>query len=72
MRNPYFDTLGPGVALLKDSKYSTFLRPAPLHGLVAVDSLFTCPGVQLTKDPGYRSYPSRDQGGKTRRQSMLL
>jgi len=55
MRNPYFDTLGPGVALLKD-----------------IDSLFTCPGVQLTKDPGYRSYPSRDQGGKTRRQSMLL
>jgi cyclin-dependent kinase 17 len=55
MRNPYFDSLGPGVALLKDN-----------------DSLLSCPGVHLTKDPGYRSYPSRDAGGKTRRQSMLL
>jgi len=55
MRNPYFENLGSGVALLKDN-----------------DSLFSCPGVHLTKDPGYRSYPSRDAGGKTRRQSMLL
>jgi len=55
MRNPYFDSLGSGVALLKDN-----------------DSLLSCPGVHLTKDPGYRSYPSRDAGGKTRRQSMLL
>jgi len=55
MTNPYFDSLGPGVALLKDN-----------------DSLLSCPGVHLTKDPGYRSYPSRDAGGKTRRQSMLL
>jgi len=55
MKNPYFDSFGPGVALLKDN-----------------DSLFSCTGVQLTKDPGYRSYPSREAGGKTRRQSMLL
>ena len=26
---------------------------------IADDSLFSCPGVHLTKDPGYRSYPSR-------------
>jgi len=55
MRNPYFDSFGSAVALLKDN-----------------DSLLTCPGVHLAKDPGYRGYPSRETGGKSRRQSMLL
>ena len=138
MRNPYFENLGSGVALLKDSKYTlglnTFFHLCPKIGLwwssqifrwclhsrfprlvwsqstfsalsfsvrtlpprgslirshlkrfhipiiampyicyvdlgntinhsnllfIADDSLFSCPGVHLTKDPGYRSYPSR-------------
>ena len=46
------------------------LTPLP----VADDSLLSCPGLQLAKDPGYRSsaFPHTGQGGKSRRQSMLL
>lgn len=56
MRNPYFDSFGSAITLLKDN-----------------DSLLGCPGVHLAKDPGYRSYPSREgAGSKSRRQSMLL
>jgi len=45
---------------------------ASVRSLKDNDSLFSCPGVALTKDPGYRSYPARDHQGKSRRQSMLL
>lgn len=38
-----------------------------------VQSIFTLPGVQLSKDPGYRSSAfNHASSGKSRRQSMLL
>lgn len=44
------------------------------HTLKDNDSLLSCPGVHLAKDPGYRSsvYPQGGSQGKSRRQSMLL
>lgn len=35
-------------------------------------SIFTVPGVHLSKDPGYRSSAFNHAPGKSRRQSMLL
>jgi len=37
-------------------------------------SIFTIPGIQLSKDPGYRSsnFPKSGVTGRSRRQSMLL
>jgi len=55
MKNPYFQSLGPGVTMLGDN-----------------DSLLSCPGVHLAKDPGYRSSAFPQSQGKSRRQSMLL
>ena len=41
--------------------------------ILAVQSIFTLPGVQLSKDPGYRSSAfNHASSGKSRRQSMLL
>ena len=39
---------------------------------LSVQSIFTVPGVHLSKDPGYRSSAFHHQTGKSRRQSMLL
>merc|ERR1719367_1574672 len=58
MRHPYF---GPS------------LGPAAIENLLDVQSIFTLPGVQLSKDPGYRSSAfNHASSGKSRRQSMLL
>jgi hypothetical protein len=37
-------------------------------------SIFTIPGIQLSRDPGYRSsnFPKSGVTGRSRRQSMLL
>lgn len=56
--------------------YFRSLGPA-VHKLPDVASIFTIPGIQLSKDPGYRSPGYRSTkngliGGKARRQSMLL
>lgn len=39
---------------------------------VPVQSIFTVPGIHLSKDPGYRSSAFPQSSGKSRRQSMLL
>jgi serine/threonine protein kinase len=58
MRHPYF---GPS------------LGPAAIENLLDVQSIFTLPGVHLSKDPGYRSSAfNHASSGKSRRQSMLL
>lgn len=58
MRHPYF---GPS------------LGPAAIENLLDVQSIFTIPGVHLSKDPGYRSSAfNHASSGKSRRQSMLL
>merc|ERR1712018_561275 len=58
MRHPYF---GPS------------LGPAAIENPLDVQSIFTLPGVQLSKDPGYRSSAfNHASSGKSRRQSMLL
>ena len=58
MRHPYF---GPS------------LGPAATENLLDVQSIFTIPGVHLSKDPGYRSSAfSHASSEKSRRQSMLL
>ena len=38
----------------------------------SVQSIFTVPGIHLSKDPGYRSSAFPQSSGKSRRQSMLL
>ena len=40
--------------------------------LFSVQSIFTVPGIHLSKDPGYRSSAFPQSSGKSRRQSMLL
>jgi len=49
------------------------LGSAAIETLLDVQSIFTLPGVQLSKDPGYRSSAfNHASSGKSRRQSMLL
>lgn len=45
-----------------------------VHKLPDVMSIFTIPGIQLSRDPGYRSsnFPKSGVTGRSRRQSMLL
>jgi len=44
-----------------------------IHSLLDVQSIFSVPGIHLSKDPGYRSSAfTHSSGGKSRRQSMLL
>ena len=45
----------PSIYLPLFSSYLAIINPP----LSQDDSLLSCPGVHLTKDPGYRSYPSR-------------
>jgi len=59
----------PAREALKHPYFSSF--PPEIILLKDVDSMFSCPGVQLAKDPGYRSVLVNNQG-KSRRQSMLL
>lgn len=42
-----------------------------VHKLPDISSIFTCQGIVLTRDPGYRP-PGHGQLSKSRRQSMLL
>jgi len=58
----------PAREALKHPYFSSF--PPEIVLLKDVDSMFSCPGVQLAKDPGYRSVLVNQ--GKSRRQSMLL
>lgn len=53
--------------------YFRSLGPA-VHKLPDVTSIFTLPGIKLTRDPGYRSssFPKTNSGSRSRRQSMLL
>ncbi|XP_069693438.1 cyclin-dependent kinase 17-like isoform X1 [Periplaneta americana] len=53
--------------------YFRSLGPA-VHKLPDVMSIFSIPGIQLSKDPGYRSsnFPKSSVTGRSRRQSMLL
>ncbi|GLH10935.1 Casein kinase I isoform alpha [Gryllus bimaculatus] len=53
--------------------YFRSLGPA-VHKLPDVVSIFTVPGIQLNKDPGYRAsgFPKSGVSGRSRRQSMLL
>ena len=39
---------------------------------ILVQSIFSVPGIHLSKDPGYRSSAFPHSSGKSRRQSMLL
>ena len=60
-----FESLFPGLCLfdLITNEYTHF----------SVQSIFTLPGVHLSKDPGYRSSAfNHASSGKSRRQSMLL
>merc|ERR1712223_279787 len=43
-----------------------------VHNLLDVQSIFSVPGIHLSKDPGYRSSAFSHNSGKSRRQSMLL
>lgn len=43
-----------------------------VHTLSDNESILSAPGVQLSRDPGYRQTGYTNNGGKTRRQSMLL
>ncbi|XP_065349240.1 cyclin-dependent kinase 17-like isoform X2 [Cloeon dipterum] len=44
-----------------------------IHKLPDIVSIFTLPGIQLSKDPSYRAYGiSKNSSSKTRRQSMAL
>jgi len=43
-----------------------------VHTLGDNETILSAPGVQLSRDPGYRQTGYTNNGGKTRRQSMLL
>jgi len=58
----------PAREALKHPYFSSF--PSEIRMLRDTDSMFSCPGVGLAKDPGYRSVLQTQ--GKSRRQSMLL
>lgn len=77
MRHPYFDSLGPGVHNLLDGEdldnlfiHRDFKKTKII--LLLVQSVFSVPGIHLSKDPGYRSSTFQQSSGKSRRQSMLL
>ncbi|XP_066996526.1 cyclin-dependent kinase 17 isoform X3 [Anabrus simplex] len=54
-------------------KHSYFHSLGPgVHTLPDVASIFTQPGIQLSKDPGYRLSGKTVTSSRTRRQSMLL
>merc|ERR1711981_1484333 len=53
---------------MRNPYFSSF--PSEMRMLKDTDSMFSCPGVGLAKDPGYRSVLQAH--GKSRRQSMLL
>lgn len=82
MRHPYFNSLGQGVQSLSDGKGINHSLPVVAinnnhsYLFTPVQSIFSAPGVHLSKNPGYRSsafsHGSGAGGGKTRRQSMLL
>merc|ERR1712038_939965 len=56
------------VSSVKHNYFASF--PPEIRMLKDTDSMFSCPGVGLAKDPGYRSVLQSQ--GKSRRQSMLL
>lgn len=58
----------PAREALKHPYFASF--PPEIRMLKDTDSMFSCPGVGLAKDPGYRSVLQSQ--GKSRRQSMLL
>jgi len=58
----------PAREALKHPYFASF--PPEIRMLKDTDSMFSCPGVGLSKDPGYRSVLQSQ--GKSRRQSMLL
>jgi len=58
----------PAREALKHNYFASF--PPEIRMLKDTDSMFSCPGVGLAKDPGYRSVLQSQ--GKSRRQSMLL
>merc|ERR1712223_820810 len=58
----------PAREALRHPYFSSF--PSEIRMLKDTDSMFSCPGVGLAKDPGYRSVLQAQ--GKSRRQSMLL
>lgn len=51
--------------------YFASLGPG-VYNLLDVQSIFSVPGIHLSKDPGYRSSAFSHNSGKSRRQSMLL
>ena len=79
--HPYFDSLGTSVRGIPDGNCFCYLtKKSPVMVTVtiivivpfAVQSIFTVPGISLSKDPGYRSSAFSHSTGKSRRQSMLL
>ena len=73
IKHQYFLPLGPHIHNIVDSEsFFSVLRNAYSSSryFISAESIFSVPGIQLSKDPGYRSsvFPQ----GKTRRQSMLL
>ena len=68
----YWQYLGVGVGV-KTAAFTVSLKYHLHLFLFSVQSIFTIPGVHLSKDPGYRSSAfSHASSGKSRRQSMLL